>query len=118
MENNENLFNAAVIGENPDTAFIADGNRLHAVEQSVAALEKNKSDPKKVLPLVRNALKALIVYAKGKVEEHFLEVDWKALSDKPNEQSQLVMKLHQIYSHLPHHEHNELCSLIHHKQSK
>lgn len=118
MESNDNLFNAAIVGENPDTAFLAEGNRLHAVEKSVAESKKDKSDPKKVVPLIRNALKALIVYAGGKVEGHFLEVDWKALNDKPNEQALLVLKLHQIYSHLPHHDHNELCSLIHHKAGR
>ena len=117
MGNNENLLNAAVVGENPDTAFLVEGNRLHAVEKSIADQKKDKSDPKKVIPLLRNALKAIIAYASGKVEGHFLEVDWKALTDKPNEQSQLMTKIHNIYSHLPHHDHNELCSLIHHKQT-
>lgn len=116
MENDENLFNAAIVGENPNTAFLVEGNRLHAVEHSIAAQKKDKSDPKKVVPLIRNALKALIAYATGKVEGHFLEIDWKTLTDKPNEQAQLVLKIHQIYTHLPHHDHNELCSMIHHKQ--
>jgi len=117
MKNNENLFNAAEIGENPDTAFIVEENHLHAVEQSVADQKKDQSDSKKVLPLMREALKALIQYASGKVESHFLEVDWKMLQGKPDEQEQLVHKIHNIYSHLPHHDRNELSTLIHHKQA-
>lgn len=117
MENNIPLFNAAVIGENPNTAFIIEGKRLHAVEQSVANLEKGKSDPKLILPLIRDALKALIKFAEGKVEGHFLECDWQSISGKPNEQIVLVKSIHEIYSHLPHVERNNLSSLIHHKQS-
>lgn len=118
MDNNDHLFNAAVVGENPDTAFIVEGNRLHAVEKSVAERKKESSEPKKVLPLLRNALKALIAYSEGKVEGHFLDIDWTAYENKPNEQSQLIWKINQIYGHLPHHDHNELCSMIHHKQAK
>lgn len=117
MENHDNLFNAAVVGENSDSAFLVEGNRLHAVEKSIAEQKKDKSDPKKVIPLLRDALKSLIGFAKNKVEDHFLEVDWKAISDKPNEQAQLVSKIEHIYSHLHHHDRNELSSLIHHKQS-
>lgn len=118
MKNNKNLFNAAVIGENPETAFLVEGDHLRAVEKSIADLKKDKkSDPKNILPLMRNALKELIIFAEGKVEKHFLEIDWKTLTDQPNEQSRLVSIIHNIYSHLPHHEHNELSSLIHHKQA-
>ena len=117
MEKNENLFNAAEVGENPKTAFIAEGKRLHAVEKSVADQKKDKSDPKQVLPLMREALKALIQYAQGKVESHFLEVDWKTIQDKPDEVEQLVRKTCTIYTHLPHHDRLELSSLIHHKQA-
>jgi hypothetical protein len=116
MENNGNLFNAAEVGENPETAFIAEGKRLHAVEPSVADQKKDKSDPKQVLPLMREALKALIQYAQGKVESHFLEIDWKMIQGKPDEQAQLVHKISNIYSHLPHQDRNELSSLIHHRQ--
>lgn len=115
MEKNEHLFNAAEIGENPDTAFIIEGKRLHAVEKSVADQKKDKSDPKLVLPLIRDSLKALIQYAQGKVESHFLEIDWKMIQGKPDEQAQLIHKIHNIYSHLPHHDRNELSSLVHHK---
>lgn len=118
MANNDNLFNAAIVGENPDTAFLVEGNRLHAVEKSIADLRKDKSSPQLVIPMIRNALKALIVFAAGKVENHFLEVDWKAFTDKSNEQALLVLKIGQIYSHLPHHDHNELSSMIHHKAAK
>ena len=117
MENNEHLFNAAEVGENPETAFIVEGKRLHAVEQSVADQKKDKSDPKQVLPLMRDALKALIQYSQGKVESHFLEVDWKMIQGKQDEQMQLAHKIYSIYSHLPHHDRNELSSLIHHKQA-
>lgn len=117
MKNNDGLFNAAEIGENPSTAFIVEGNHLHAVEQSVADYQKDKCDPKKVLPLIREALKALIQHAKGKVEAHFLEVDWKMIEGKADEQKQLIHHIENIYTHLPHHDRNELSSLIHHKQA-
>lgn len=117
MNNHENLYNAAEIGENPDTAFIVEGKRLHAVEQRIADQKKDQSDSKIVLPLMRDALKALIQYAQGKVESHFLEVDWKMIQGKPDEQAQLIHHIHNIYSHLPHHDRNELSSLVHHKQA-
>lgn len=117
MKNNENLFNAAEVGENSETAFIVEGKRLHAVEQSIAEQKKDQSDPGKVLPLMREALKALIQYAQDKVEPHFLEVDWKKIRGEADEQAQLVHKIFNIYSHLPHHNRNELSSLIHHKQA-
>lgn len=116
MKNNENLFNAAIVGENPNTAFIVEGSRLHAIEQSIANQKKDKSDPKKVLPLMREALEALVGFAEGKIADHFLEVDWDGLINKPKEQSLLIERIHSIYSHLPHHDRNELSSLIHHKQ--
>lgn len=116
MENNENLFNAAVVGENPDTAFIVEGNHLHAVEQRIADQKKEQSSPQKVVPLMREALKALIKFAEGKVEAHFLEIDWSGISNQPTEQEQLVHKIENIFTHLPHHDRNYLSSLIHHKQ--
>lgn len=115
MVNNANLFNAAVIGENPETAFLVENNHLHAVEQRIADQKKDKSNPKKVVPLMREALKALIEFANGKVEPHFLDVDWDSFSDQANAQEQIVDKIHHIFSHLPHHDRNELSSLIHHK---
>lgn len=116
MANNIHLCNAAIIGENPETAFIAEGDHLHAVELRVAEQKKDQSDPEVVIPLMKNALKALINYCEGKVEPHFLEVDWSALSDESDEQLELIRKIHNIYAHLPHHDRNELSSLIHHKQ--
>ncbi|CUI16323.1 hypothetical protein PNK_0697 [Candidatus Protochlamydia naegleriophila] len=118
MENNENLFNAAVIGENPETAFIIlEGNRLHAVEQSVADLKQDERDPEQLLILTRNGLNALIEFAQGKIEPHFLEIDWDELSSQDDEQAHLIRKIHNIFSHLPHHFRNELSALIHHKAS-
>jgi hypothetical protein len=117
MKNNGGLFNAAEIGENPDTAFNVEGNHLHAVDQSIADRQKDKSDPRQVLPLMREALKALIQYAQGKVESHFLEIDWKIIEGKEDEQKQLIHKIQNIYTHLPHHDRNELSSLVHHKQA-
>lgn len=117
MENHANLFNAAEVGENPETAFIVEGKHLHAVEQRVADQKKDKSDPKLVLPLMRDALKALIQHAQGKVASHFLEVDWKMMQNKSDEQAQLIHHIYNIYSHLPHHDRNELSSLVHHKQA-
>jgi hypothetical protein len=117
MKFDQNLFNAAVIGENPDEAFIAEGKQLHAVEQHVAELKKEKSDPKVVLPLMREALKALLTFAEGKVPAAYTDQSTKAISLKPSEHEQLVEKILTLYTHLPHHDRNELSSLIHHKSS-
>jgi hypothetical protein len=117
METNDNLFNAAEIGENPDTEFVVEGKHLHAVDAKVAHERKDKSDPKIVLPLIREALKALIKYAQGKVEAHFLDVDLKQFDGKPDEEAQLRHKIEHIFSHLHHHDRNELSSLIHHGKS-
>lgn len=113
MEFNGNLYNAAVIGENPEAAFIVEGQHLHAVEKHIAEKKKEKSNPKLVLPLMRDALKALVKFAEGKVSTTFTEM----ISLKPNEQDQIVEKIEHIYKHLPHHDRNELSSLIHHKQA-
>jgi hypothetical protein len=117
MANNDHLFNAVVIGENPNTAFIVENNRLHAVEKSIADQKKDKSNPKVVLPLMREALKALIKFSEGKIEGHFLSIDWKEITGKPNEQQLLIQKIDHIFSHLPHQDRQELSSLIHHKQT-
>jgi len=117
MKNNDGLFNATEMGENPDTNFIVEGNHLHAIDQNIADYQKNKCDPKQVLTLMREALKALIQYAKGKVEPHFLEIDWKTIEGKSDEQKQLMHKVHNIYTHLPHHDRNELSTLVHHKKA-
>lgn len=113
MDLNGKLFNAVVIAENPDAAFIAEGNRLHAVEQHVADLKKDKSDPKIVLPLMRDALTALNQFAEGKVPQHFIEM----VSLKSKERDQLIEKIESIYAHLSHHDRNELSTLIHHKKA-
>lgn len=80
MDYDYNLFNAAIVGENYlDCAFILeDENHLHAVDNKIAELYKDKGDPKKVIPLIRGSLKSLIEYANGKVEEHFLDVKEKS----------------------------------------
>lgn len=114
---NHDLYNAAEIGENPDTAFVVEQNHLHAVEQRVADQQKDKSDPQLILPLMRKAFKALIQYAQGKVESHFLEFDEKAIEGKSDEQAQLMHRIYNIYSHLSHHDRSELSSLVHHKQA-
>jgi hypothetical protein len=114
MEFNENLYNAAVVGENPEAAFIVEGKRLHAVEEEIANLKKEKSDPKLIVPLMRDAWKALLKFAEGKVPSHLIE---NVVSLKPKEQDQLVEKIKNLYFHLPHHARNELSSLIHHKQT-
>lgn len=116
MKENVNLYNAAIIGENSELGFIVDGSRLHAVELHVASLKKEKSDPELVLPLMRDALKALIKFAYGKVPTHVTEIDLKEISLKPNEHDQLIEKILHIFKHLSHQERNELSSLIHHKQ--
>lgn len=113
MAQNGNLFNAVVIAENPEMAFIADGNHLHAVDRKVAELQKDKSKPELVLPLMRKGFEALCKYAQGKVEQHFIN---SPVSSKPNEQDRLIENIQNIYTHLPHHDRNELSSLIHHKQ--
>lgn len=111
MDYNKDLYNAAVIGENPESAFLVEDGHLHAVEQHVASLKKDKSNPELVLPLMRNALNALLSYAKGKVSSTTTDM----ISLKPNEQNQLIEKIFAIYTHLPHHDRNELSSMIHHK---
>lgn len=118
MKNNAGLFNATVIGENPGTAFIVEGVHLHAVEQRIAEQKKDQSNPKKIIPLMREALKALAQFAEGKVESHFLDIDWSGMANQSDEQEQLVQKIEQIFSHLPHHDRNYLSSLIHHKSGK
>lgn len=117
MENNDNLFNAAEMGENPATAFIVEGKHLHAVELSVANQKKDKSDPLVVLPLMREALKALIKFGSGKVEAHFLDVDWKSLEGSADEHEKIVHHVQEIYSHLHHRDRNELSTLIHHRKA-
>jgi hypothetical protein len=111
MENDVNLFNASVIGENPEEVFVVMDGRLHAVDRRVATLKAEKSDPAKVLPLVRDALKALIEFAGETVEPHFLNVDWNVVS---NNQPMLISKLTNIYMHLPRKERNQLVAMIHH----
>lgn len=117
VENEVHLFNAAVVGENPDSAFIVEGDRLHAVDQRVADLKKDKSNPKQVLPLMKEGLKALAKFAKGKVEPHFVNIDFAAISGQPNERALLIGKIENIFLHLPHNERNKLSSLIHHRQA-
>lgn len=117
MENNDNLFNAAMIGENSSMSFILEGKRLHAVEHSIAEQKLDKSNPKLITPFFRDALKALIQFASGKVESHFLEIDWKLIQGKGDEHTKIAHFIHNIYTHLPHHDRNELSTLIHHKQT-
>ncbi len=120
MKNDVNLFNAVIVGENgenPDLVFfVVEGNRLHAVDRQVANLKKGQSKPEQILPLMREALKALIAYSDEKVEPHILDVDWATFSG-PNEQTLLVGKIEHIFRHLHHNYRNELSSMIHHKQS-
>lgn len=115
MANNQSLFNAAVIGENPDASFIVEGNRLHAVEASIAKQKTEQSNPAKLLPLIQQALESLINYGQGKVEPHFLEMEEDSFENDADEEAHLIHQIHSIFSHLPHHDRNELSSLIHHK---
>lgn len=111
------LFNAVVIGENPESAYFIEGdNRLHAIDDKVAALKKEKSSTERLLPLMRDALKSLIKVSKGKVAPHLLDVDVKNLEGHPNELSEISVRIETIYRHLPHNERNKLSSLIHHAQ--
>ena len=91
MEFDANLCNAAVIGENPEMSFIVEGKRLHAAQPRIAKLKKDACKPEQVLPLMREALKNLITFAKGKVPPHFTDLD-KIVSLKPNERDQLIEK--------------------------
>ena len=111
---NDALYNAVVVAENPEAAFIVEGKHLHAVEKQVALFKKDKSDPKLVLPLMRDALTALLKFASGKLSASYNEM----ISMKPNEHDQLVEKMNHIYLHLHHNDRNELSSLIHHKADK
>jgi hypothetical protein len=114
-KNQLNLFNAAVIGENPEASFIVEqDNQLHAVEQHVADLKKAQSDPKKLIPLMREALKVLIPFATGKVPAHFLDIDWESFTKLANEEELLIHHITNIYTHLPHQDRMSLSRLIHH----
>lgn len=116
MDYNDNIFNAVVIAENcenPSVDFIVDGNHLHAVEDHVAKLRKAQSNPELVLPMMREALKALVQFSEGKVPTPFTEL----VSIKGSEKDQIFEKITAIYFHLPHHFRNELSSLIHHRQT-
>lgn len=115
-ENDINLINAAIIGENIEASFfIEENNRLHAVDMRVASLKKEECNPESIIPLMRDALKALVKFAEGKVPPHLTRIDWKAFSGKTNEQQELISHIEQIYSHLHHQDRNNLSSLIHHK---
>ncbi|MBS0655295.1 MAG: hypothetical protein JSR46_05940 [Verrucomicrobia bacterium] len=112
------LHNAAVIGENgnnPDVAFVVDGQRLHAVEQFIADQKKDKSAKALVLPLMRDALKSLQQFALRNVPEPYTDVGQKGISLKEGEKEQLIEKIKNIYIHLSHQDRNDLSSLIHHK---
>lgn len=115
MNHDENLFNAVMIAENPESAFLVEGNRLHAVEQHIAERKKEKSNPNLVLPLMRNALQALVKYTQDNVSPSSGEV---IVSLQANEHDQLVEKIKHIFDHLPKHIRNDLSSLIHHKAFK
>lgn len=116
MEFNNNLFNAAVIAENGEMSFIAEGNHLHAVDEHVAIFKKDKSDPAIVLPLMREGYKALLDFAQGKVPAAFTSNE-HTISLKPEEYDQLIEKIVNLYTHLPHKDRLYLSSMIHHAQS-
>lgn len=111
MEKDINLANAAVVAENPDTAFVVEGKRLHAVDERVADLKKENANPDQIISLMQEALQALVEFAQDKVESHFLDID-QPIQDQP----QLIAKIEQIYTHLPHLDRQKLSSLIHHSQ--
>lgn len=116
MENNKlDLDNAVVIAENPETAFIVESNRLHAVDQRVSE-QREDHNPEHILPLMKKALQALINYAEHKVPPHFVEMGKELVNQSKADESEFVEKIRQIYSHLPRHARNELSSLVHHKQ--
>lgn len=116
MPLDKNLYNAVVIGENPEACFIVEGDKLHAVDEKLASFKKEESNPKAVLPLMREALRSLIQFSQGKVTPHFLNVDFEALSKSASESQQLIVLIENIFTHLPHNERNKLSSLIHHAQ--
>jgi hypothetical protein len=107
------LYNATVVGENPEASFIIEGERLHALEPRVASLRSDSSTPGHVLSALREALRELVQFSEGKVPPHFVNIDWSSVSDDP---ASLISKIHQIYYHLPHQDRNHLSSLIHHSQ--
>lgn len=116
MYQDVNLFNAAIVGENSGDAFLVEGSQLHAVDERVAALKKDKSNPKVVLPVIRDALKALINFAEGKLAPHYTDMNWKAISGQSEELEELIAKIRLIYFHLPHTERHRLSSIIHNSQ--
>lgn len=114
MEFNDQLYNAAVVGENPEAVFIVEGKHLHAVDERIAHQKKEQSKPELIVPLLNEAWKYLLKYAEGRVPAHQVE---NVVSLKSKEEEQLIEKIAHLYSHLPHHARNELSSLIHHKQT-
>lgn len=114
MSDNINLENAVEIAENAETAFIVEGKRLHAVDPRVANLKKEKCKPEQLMPMMFEALNALIVFAEGKVPPHFIEIAKKVAAEKTSSQLAVVSGVLQIYSHLHHQDRNKLSGLVHH----
>lgn len=118
MKEQADLFNAAVVGENPEMAFtVLEGDHLHAIEPSIAEQKGGQIDAAKVTSLLRGAFKALSQFAEGKVEAQLLEIDWEGLAERPGEREELISKIRHVFVHLPHHDRNTLSSLIHHRQA-
>lgn len=115
MDFDKDLYNATVIAENPEMVFLVEGDHLHPVEPSVGKLKHASLET--VLPLMRNALKKLAIFAQGKVPPHFTDME-KNVSLKAHEKDQIIEKIGNIYHHLPHHDRNDLSTLIHHKLKK
>jgi hypothetical protein len=105
------LTNAVVVAENSGAAFMAEGPKIHAIDQVIATHRKEKSDPKVVVPLMVDALLALVEFAQGRVESHFLDIDVNSLSK--SDMKKVISKLLQVYSHLHHHDRNELSAMVH-----
>ena len=77
----------------------------------VANHRQKQSDPKVVLPVMIDALQALVDFATGKVESHFLDIDFNYLIEA--DEKVTIDKVIHIYRHLPHSARNELSSCVH-----
>lgn len=118
MSDNVKIENAVEIAENVETAFIVEGQRLHAVDPRVANLKKDKCKPEQLMPMMFEALNAFIEFAGEKVAPHFIESAKKIAENKKSDQKAIVAAISQIYIHLPHSERNKLSGLIHHSHSQ
>jgi hypothetical protein len=115
-KNQIKLGNAAVVGENPEATFIIEeNNMLHAVDPGVANL-KGKNSSTEIIPILKESLQSLLEFSQGKISPELIEAGQKILNEKESTLETVISQIEHIYQHLPHHDRNELSSLIHHSE--